>query len=110
MLGVVVKNGRAQGDFAQALRQQLAHFQRDQLGKLLRPLAQNSGGAGQHGSALGEAFGAPFGFKATGRLAEFFLQRGVVDFVKFLQDFSVVGIGALVGHDFLFDRLEGKVY
>ena len=110
MLGVVVQNGRAQGDFAQALRQQLAHFQRDEFGKLLRALAQDGSGPRQHGRALGKAFGAPFVFKTVGRLAEFFLQRGVVDFVKFLQDFSVVGIGALVGHDFLFDRLEDKVY
>ena len=102
VLGVIVQDGGAQGDFAQALWQQLAHFQRDQLGKLLRAFAQDGASAGQHGSALGKAFAAPFVFKAVGRLAEFFFQRSVVDFVKFLQDFSVVGIGALVGHDFLF--------
>ena len=59
ILGVVVKDGSAQGDFAQALREQLAHLKGDEFGKLFRALAQNGCRARKDGGTLAIAFGRP---------------------------------------------------
>ena len=99
MLRVIVKDRCAQRHLTHALRQQLAHLQRNQPGKFFGTLAHDGGGPGKHFSALGVGLFDPNVTKAGRCSSQFFFELGGVDFLERLQHFSVEGIDTLISHE-----------
>jgi hypothetical protein len=98
VLRVVRQDVGAQADFAKALLDQLAHFQRDEFREMLLLLAHQRGRLAQDGLAVGEAAVAPVVFKAVAGLLQPGLEVLVADLVEALDDFAGVGIGGFVRH------------
>ena len=104
MVGVIVEDSRAQGDFALALRDQLAHLQRDQRGEILRAFTQDVGRALEDRLAFVKAGVAPVVAEAVVGGLDAGLELFVADFEESLADLLVVGVPALVCHAGLSDQ------
>ena len=97
VLRVVVEDVCAQRNFAQALRVELAHFQRQQAGELIGPLAEDGCGTAAHCGALGVRHLAP-GLKSLLRLRKKVHRLRIGQVVKSSDDLVVVRVNSTVCH------------
>jgi hypothetical protein len=98
VLGVVSDDVRTERHFPLGLFEALAHLVRHRASELVHSRAQNGGGFYGYDRSLRERCMSP-AFKASHSGLNRLLKLRVGEFLERLEDFAVVGIDALIGHN-----------